>query len=341
MAISLPALAQFKGNSKPTLVTTERIVIERYQDKTEALGTLIANEAVDITVNVTETISAIEFEDGAHVQRGDVLVRLTSAEEDAALLEAQTTAREAEQQLRRLIPLVKSGTATQSALDEQQRNYDAAKARLIAAQSRLQDFVIRAPFSGTIGLRNISVGALVQPGDVITTLTDSRQVKLDFNVPEVMLGDLSVGLPVIAHSRAYRETQFSGKVMSIDNQIDPVTRSLTVRAILPNEDRRLKPGMLMTLTIFHSEREAIFVSEESIIPQGYDNFVYVAKETDTGWIAEKRKVELGVRRHGSVEVVNGLIPGESVVSHGTIKVAPGGAIDPQPLSTLSATSVTG
>ena len=137
-----------------------------FEDRVEALGTLRANESVALTASVTETVSALHFEDGDRVEVGQLLVEMTSAEEQARLREARAREREAESQYRRVQSLAKQGTASQSLLDERSREWQTARAQLVAIESRLSDRIVKAPFSGVMGLRNISVGALVEPGDL-------------------------------------------------------------------------------------------------------------------------------------------------------------------------------
>ncbi len=300
------------------------VALETFRDRTEALGNLRANESVDITANVTETVTAIYFEDGQRIQAEKILVEMTSAEERALLEEAKTNVTEAKRQLDRIRPLASEGRASVSLLDERLRNYEAAQARLIAMQSRLKDRVITAPFSGRLGLRNISLGTLVRPGDLITTLTDNSRMKLDFNVPALLLPKLKVGLPIVANTRAYPAKKFDGRVVSIDNQIDLVTRSIRVRALLPNDDRLLKQGMLMTVDLFYDEREALVIPEEAIVPEAGKAFVFVVNSSSGN--ADRRQITIGARRAGAVEVLEGLQDGELVVTHGAFKLRPGTAI---------------
>lgn len=311
------------------VVNVEVVRKEVFRDRTEALGTLRANESVALTVNVTETITAIHFEDGQQVKADAVLVEMTSAEERALLVEAQTNAHEASRQLNRIRQLVRAGTASESLLDQRQRDYDAAQARLVATRSRLRDRVVKAPFDGVVGLRNVSLGALVRPGELITTLTDDSRMKLDFTVPAVFLPSLKSGLPIVATTRAFREREFVGRVSSIDNQVDPVTRAIAVRALLPNGDRALKQGMLMQIELFMNEREALVIPEEALLPEGRDNYVLVAVEREGNVIAEKREVIIASRRYGEVEIVSGLREGERVITRGAFKIKPGVMVDIQ------------
>jgi membrane fusion protein (multidrug efflux system) len=310
----------------PAAVIVERAGQQRIHDPLEALGTLKANETVRITANVSDTVSRINFDDGQAVAAGDVLVELTDAEESALLAEAETLAEEAERQYRRIERLVAQGNASESLLDERRREWRAAEARLEAVRSRLQDRIITAPFDGRVGLRQISPGALVSPGDVITTLVDDSRMKLDFTIPALYLTSVRPGTVIEATTPVFANRSFAGEVSSVDSTIDPVTRSITVRAVIPNDGGELVPGMLMTVNLLRNEREAVVISEEAVIPRGDETFVMVVDTATEPYTAQQRRVVLGTRMPGQVEVVSGLEPGEAVISHGTLKVRPGSPV---------------
>lgn len=314
------------AQSGPTKVKVEEVIKRTFQDRTEALGTLRANESVELTVTVTDTITAIYFEDGQNVVKGDLLVEMTSEEEKALLEEASTNAVEAGRQLKRVSALVEAGTASESLLDERRRDYDAATARLSATQSRLSDRLIRAPFSGRVGLRNVSLGALVRPGDLITTVTDDSTMKLDFTVPTTFLPAIKRDLPITATTRAFGEKQFTGKVSSVSNVINPTTRAVTVRALMPNDSGDLRQGILMEVELFMKAREGLAVPEGALLPEGADNYVMVAVRQEDQWVAERRKVNIASRQLGEVEVVDGVKEGELVVTDGAFKLRSGAAI---------------
>jgi membrane fusion protein (multidrug efflux system) len=276
-----------------------------------------------LTAKVTETISVIHFDDGDRVARDQVLVEMTSREEHALLEEATATVSEAGRQYQRIKPLASEGTAAQAVLDERQREWHTAQARLSAIESRLADRLIKAPFDGIVGLRDLSVGALVQPGDLITTLDDDRVMKLEFPVSAIYLDVLHPGLEVMATSRAFAGHTFTGTVKAVDSRIDPVTRSIRVRALLPNPERLLKPGMLMHVELLQNPRKALVIPEESLQPLGEQQFVFVVTADST---VEKRALRIGGRRPGLVEVVEGLAAGEQVVTHGHMQVRPGAAV---------------
>lgn len=322
-----PAVMADAPGAAPTSVIVERVARQRIADSLEALGTLRANETVRIMANVSDTISRVNFEDGQAVDAGDVLVELTDAEEAALLEEAESLAEEAERQFKRIERLVNEGNnASESLLDERRREWRTAEARLDAVRSRLADRLITAPFGGHVGLRQISPGALVSPGDVITTLVDDSRMKLDFTVPAIYLTSVHRGTVIEASTPVFPNRSFAGEVSSVDSTIDPVTRSITVRAIIPNEQHDLVPGMLMTLNLLRNERDAIVISEEAVIPRGTNNFVMVVDMDNEPYTAEQRAVQLGTRIPGRVEVTAGLDVGEAIISHGTLKVRPGAPV---------------
>ena len=321
---SMPAFAAPPPAPTPVIVAQASKV--PFEDRIEALGTLRANESINLTASVTETVTGLYFNDGDRVEKDALLAEMTSTEEHALLEEAKALVGEAERQYRRVKSLEAQGTAAKSLLDERQREWQTARARLIAIESRLEDRLIKAPFSGLVGLRNISVGALVEPGDLITTLDDDSAMKLDLAVPSVFLDELQPGLPITATTRAYGERVFDGKIHSIDSRVDPVTRSILVRALLPNPALLLKPGMLMQVTLRKDLRQALVIPEGALMPQGRDQFVLLAVPTDTGHKAEKRQIRIGSRRPGEVEVVEGLKPGDLVITHGNMRARPGSAV---------------
>ncbi|SHO51108.1 efflux RND transporter periplasmic adaptor subunit [Desulfopila aestuarii] len=292
-------------------------------DRLELLGSLRANETVDITSTVTDTLTAIHFEDGQRVAKGDILAEMTSLEEHAQLEEELSNVAEAQKQYDRELPLVRLGVAAPAQLDLRERELAAAKARLRAIESRLKDRLILAPFAGVVGLRTISVGALIEPGDVITTLDDLSQMKLDFSVPAIHLAALRPGIAVEARSPAFVERIFAGTVSSVGSRIDPVTRSVVVRALLDNGDGTLRPGMLMNVTLLKNPRTSLTVPEEALIPRGSVNSVLLVEQQGEQSTVVTKEVAIGQRRDGRVEIRAGLDPGALVITHGTLKVRPG------------------
>ena len=321
--LTWPVFASAAPPATPVFVT--KAGLSTIADRIEALGTLRANESVELTVSVTDTVSVISFDDGDRVAAGKVLVEMTSDEEHAQLDEARVAVAEARRQYERIRSLHQQKSASESLLDERKREWETGRARLAAIESRVADRLVRAPFAGVVGLRNVSVGALVRPGDVITTLDDDSVMKLDFSVPAVFLGSLAAGQPVIATTPAWQGERFEGSVKSIDSRIDPVTRTVVARAIMANPEHRLRPGMLMQVELSSGQRRAIVIPEESLVARGQKHFVYIV-DGSAGNTVERREVQIGTRRPGEVEIVAGLEVGELVITDGTLKVRPGASV---------------
>ena len=320
--VAPPLAAQQAGPDKepPVVVAPARIV--DFVDRVEALGTTRADETVRITTNVTEKVQEIHFEDGQTVAAGDILVVLNKAEEEADLKAAEAILTARKLALGRSRQLESRNFAPTAQLDERAASVRETEAQIESIKSRIADRVIRAPFGGIVGLRNISVGILIEPGDRITTLDDLEVIKVDFSVPSSYLSTLVPGLPIVARTAAFDNRAFSGEVKSVDTRVDPVTRSVVARAVLPNPDGVLKPGLLVTVELLKNQRRALVVPEEALIPRGRNNSVLVIDEA-AGNKAVSRQVEIGARRPGEVEIVAGLSEGEKVVTHGTLTVRPG------------------
>jgi membrane fusion protein (multidrug efflux system) len=302
-------------------------------DPVEALGTLRANESVTLTALVAEKVSRVHFTDNQRVEAGQLLVEMTSAEEQALLQEALVDRDESARQLERVRSLARQGSASQAQLDEQRRAYKTAEARLTAIESRLGDRVITAPFAGVVGLRQISPGALVSPGELITTLDDDSVMKLDFTVPSVFLPHLEPGLAIEAMARAYPEQPFSGEVAAVDSRVDPVSRTVVVRALIENPTHLLRPGLLMTVTLLSNPRDALVVPEEAVLAEGDSTYVFRVvrgdAQTSVGTSVKKVAVQVGARQPGLVEILSGLDQGDQVVTHGHQKVRDGAAVSPR------------
>lgn len=320
-----PSAQAQKKEQKPTPVIVVSAFKDRFVDKVEAIGTLRANESITLASTVTEIATAINFTDGQRVSKGDILVEMTDKEEKALLDQQRALVNESKQQLDRTRELVKSGAAPNAVLDERQREYSSARAALTALQSRLEDHIIVAPFDGVVGLRNLSPGTLLQPGTPITTLDDDSVMKLDFSVPSVFLSSLKPGIKIVAKASGF-STPFEGEISAVDSQIDEVTRSVMVRAILSNPESLLKPGLLMTVELQKNPRESIAVPESAIVPEGKKHFVYVVKEGEPPHLIEKREIMIGSRKAGMVEIMTGLQEGEKIVTQGTMMVRDGASV---------------
>jgi membrane fusion protein (multidrug efflux system) len=209
--------------------------------------------------------------------------------------------------------LAKQGHVSQARVDEVVALVKKAEANVAAARVRSGDRRITAPFSGIVGTRRISVGALVSPGTVVTTLDDISEVKLDVMIPETFLASLHPGLEIEATASAYPGQVFKGRVVSVDSRIDPVTRAVAVRAMIPNDDLRLRPGMLMVAELIKDRRESLMIPEASLLPENNLQYVYVIGPDNA---ANRTQVTIGRRRAGAVEVLQGVKEGDLVIKEG-------------------------
>lgn len=315
-----PAGAQQGGAPLEVIVAPVRT--DRFYDRVEALGTTRANESVDITTTVNERIVELRFDDGKRVEAGEVLVVLERDQEIAAVKAAEAILDERRSAYERAQRLESRQFAATAQLEERLAAMKEAEAELDIARAELAEREIRAPFAGQLGLRNVSVGTLVEPGDVIVTLSDLSVMKLDFAVPSTYLASLRPGLEILARTPAFGGQEFAGEVRSVANQVDQVTRSVLARALVPNPDNLLRPGLLMTVTLLKNPRDALVVPEEALVPRGERQFVLVVHRDRDGEV-ERRAVEVGARRPGEVEILGGLEPEELVITHGTDRVQPG------------------
>jgi len=315
-----PGNAQAGGRERPPpAVTTGKVVEKFIVDEIDAIGTLQANESLVISAAVTEPVSAVHFKDGQRVKKGDLLVSLTSEEEAAEMAEAEANFAEAERQLKR-IKSIGNNLASQSDVDLAQVKVDASRAQVSAIKARLTDRLITAPFSGFLGYRQVSVGALVTPGTAITTLDDIDVVKLDFTVPEIYLGKIHTQSLVTGASPAWPKQSFDGRVSTIDSRVDPNTRAIQVRAEIPNPDHKLLPGMLMNVTLFSDQYPGLVVEESAVVQTGTRASLFVVHDDAT---VELREVTIAKRIPGQVVLSSGVERGETVVVDGTLNLNPG------------------
>ncbi len=315
----IPAFAR-GGAGGATAVSVAQVSQQLMFDQVESVGTAVANESVNLTPKVSDTISRVGFQDGDLVRAGDILVELTNASETARLSEAQSTADEAVRQYERLRTLNGDNLISATDLDAARTRAETAQARLEGVIVAMDDRLIRAPFSGVLGFRNVSEGSLVSPNTIITTLDDISVIKLDFSIAEAYLAQIASGQTIRAESIVYRGRQFDGTVQVVGSRIDPVTRSVQVRAVIDNTGGELRPGMLMTVSVALNSVQAVVVPEQSLVPRSGKQFVFVVDEAN---VASQVEVEIGRRRPGIVEIIQGVSVGDMVVTEGLARLRPG------------------
>jgi membrane fusion protein, multidrug efflux system len=307
-----------------TPVILAPVVIAPFASTLSALGTVVANESVRLTANRTDLVKAVHFEDGQQVAKDDLLVELESAEEESRLVEAKALLREREAAHQRSVELNQQGISPDSEVQAALAQLNAAQARVLTLEVAIRDHAIRAPFAGVLGLRQISVGTLLQSTKVIATLDDLSVVKVDFTIPETWLSAIRIDQPVRALSDAWSGQAFLGKVTAIDTRLDSKTRSATVRAILSNKDIKLRPGMLLKIDVDRGETPSHQIPEDAVVQKGDMHFVFVVGEDQ---VAKKFDIIVGRRRAGRVEVLGGLDEGQRVVVEGLVRVRDGADVN--------------
>lgn len=312
------------GERPPTPVVLGEIKEQFLVDEIEVIGTMEAYESVMISSSVTDNVSTVNFKDGQLVKAGDVLVTLTSDEQAAELDEARANLKDSVRQLERLESIGKN-LASQSDIDLAHAAVDANRGRLQAIEARLDDRIIRAPFSGVLGFRQVSIGALVTPGTEITTLDDIQTLKLDFTVPEVYLAQVQPGNLVTGISPAWPDQEFSGRVVTLGSRVDPITRAISVRAEIPNPELKLRPGMLMNVTLYSGQYLGLVVEESALVQTGSRASVFVIDQDNN---AQQTPVTLVKRIPGQVVISGDAVKaGDRVVIDGTLNLRHGAKVN--------------
>lgn len=318
-----PAAEQKNSNFKRVVaVKMVPVVIAEFIESVEAVGTARANEQVIITSKYSDVIDEIYFDDGQLINKGAMLVKLNNQEEIAKVNELSANLSESQAHLKRLTELLSSRATSKSLVDQQEAKTKAIEAQLTSASAKLNDLTIRAPFTGVLGFREVSKGAYIDSGDVITSLDDLSLIKVDFYLPERLLTNIHVGQQVTAVNSAYRDRNFIGKITAIDSRIDSSTRSIKVRAIIANKALKLRPGMLININVLQQVEKILQLPESAIIPIEDKHYVFVVNEEK----AVRKAIEIGRRHPGMVEVISGLVENEQVVVEGALKLRDGSAV---------------
>lgn len=316
-----------QGPARTARVVVHEVAEEDFTEQVEVVGTVQSYESIDVSARVTEVVERVEFTDGQTVEKGQLLVRLSSAEDEARLEGVKAQLAEHERELERLRKLAAGGAVSSVLVEERETLAEVARRQAQEVQARLDDRLVLAPFRGVLGLRTISPGTLISPGTVITTLDQVDRVRLDFPVPEVFLAELETGMTLRARSAAYPGRLFEGKVVQINSRVDPVTRAVVVRADIDNADHALRPGMLLTATVSRMPRRAPAVPERALAPVYRQVYVFVVREKDGKKFVERRAIETGLRKTGFVEAASGLKAGETVVTDGYMGLRDGSEVE--------------
>lgn len=318
-----PTTEQEKNDFKRVVaVKMVPVVLAQFIESVEAVGTARANEQVLITSKYSDIIDEVHFDDGQLTNKGAVLVKLNNQEELAKVNELNANLSESKAHLKRLTELLSSRATSKSLVEQQEAKTKAIEAQLTSASAKLNDLTIRAPFSGVLGFREVSKGAYIDSGDVITSLDDLSVIKVDFHLPERLLTDIHVGQKIIAVNSAYRDRNFIGKITAIDSRIDSSTRSIKVRATIANKALKLRPGMLLNISVLLQVEKILQLPESTIIPIEDKHYVFVVDDEK----AVRKAIKVGRRHPGMVEVISGLVENDQVVVEGALKLRDGSAV---------------
>ena len=336
-----------RGGARGQQVSEATVANRSFSDTIEVLGVARGRKSVNITSNSSELITRVLFQDGQRVSAGTPLVELQAREEDADIIQARAQVTQAQRNYERYRELAERGIAARITAEQAETDLATARASLSAAQARLGDRVIRAPFAGILGLSGVTAGTLINPGAVITTLDDIDTIRVDFPVPERYLNVLRTGLPITATADAFGDQAFQGRIALIDTRINETTRAVTARAEFPNPGARIRPGMLVRVAVQQGQRTSTAVPESAIQYEGDGAFVYRIAGSDGKLTAQRVEIQTGAVEGGFVEIVSGLRAGERVVGSGLNRIQPnapvtvarqGGAARPGAQPTATATS---
>lgn len=318
------AAAEAASGPPPAPVETALAETGTVRTEVEAAGSLLANESVVITSEIAGRIDAIPFTEGQAVERDEVLIGLDSASLEAELQQAQANLELARMTYERNKTLVDRGSGTRVSLDESSIQYEVAKAEAAIMQTRLAKTSIAAPFTGVVGLRSVSTGDYVTPGEAMVTLTSIDPIKVDFRVPELFLGRIGEGQAIEVRVDAFPGRTFTGEVYAVDPTVDVNGRAVRMRARIANEGGTLKPGLFARVSLVLEVRDnAVLVPESALVPQGRDKYVYRVEDGT----AVLTRVEIGNRLPGKVEIVGGLDADATVVTAGQLRLRDGARVN--------------
>jgi len=314
------------GGGRAQTVQVVALAERDFVNQIQALGVARGRRSVDITSSTTELITRVLFRDGQTVRAGAPLVELQAREEDAGILTARANLAQAQRDYDRWQDLAERGVAPRVQAEQAQSALETAQAALEAAQARRGDRVIRAPFSGVIGLSTVTPGTLVNPGAVIATLDDIGVIRVDFPVPERYLSLVRAGTPIIATADAVPGETFHGTIALVDTRVDQTTRALTSRAEFPNLNGRLRPGMSIRVRVQEGQRQALAAPESAVLFEGDQAFVYRVAGTGEDAQAQRVLVETGAVEGGFIEILDGVSAGDQIIAGGLNRLQPGAPV---------------
>lgn len=318
----------------PQPVNAATVREEVWQPRVASVGTVMAMQGTVIRTEAEGVVRTINFEPGSAVQGGDVLLELDVDVEQAQLRVAEAAAELARSSFKRAKDLIGNRSISQADYDAAAINLKQANAQVDNLRAVIAKKTVRAPFSGHLGIRQISVGQFLEKGSPVVSLQSLDPIYVDFSLPQQRLGDLADGLRVNVRSDAYPEQPFEGKITAVNPDIDSATRNVRVQATMANPDGRLRPGMFVEIGLILDRSEQVLViPATAVLHAPYGDSLFVIEEAEQAGadgkktlVAQQKFVRLGARRGDFVVVTEGLTAGEQIVSTGAFKLRPGMAV---------------
>ncbi len=308
------------GGGAPVAVEAVRVALQPMPQAITAVGSMRSDESITVRPEVAGRISAIKFQEGQRVAKGATLILLDPAINAAEVQQGRANLKLAQSKYDRAVDLAKSNFISGQAKDEAENNLRVAEAGVALAEAKPAKTEIKAPFSGIIGLRVVSVGDYVKEGADVVNLESIDPLKVDFRVPEIYLKQVKVGQSLQVQLDALPGKTFEGSVYALNPLVDAAGRSIVIRAIVRNPDTSLRPGMFARVRLItRDDKEALTVPEQAIVPQGDEQFVFRVVDGK----ANRVKIDVGQRRDGVVQVLKGLAPTDMVVTAGQLKIREG------------------
>ena len=306
--------------------------IERVVETLSRVANIQANEIVDIKSETDGVVQEILFEEGQKVEKGKLLVRLDETKLAASLAQAEANFKLSEANFERSKQLFADKLISQQEFDQSAAVFQANQANLDLTRRELRDTRIVAPFEGVVSSRQVSPGQIITKNTIITWLIDYDPVKVEFHVPEKFLGQVKEKQLIEITVQAFGDEKFHGEVFFVSPYVDPTNRTAQIKAQIPNPNLRLKPGMFASLDLTLVVRERSTVIPEAAVTQILTNSQALVIAVDSAGIAQMRKIKTGVRLINSIEVLEGLQPGEKVIIEGLQKVVPGAPVRIAPIT---------
>ncbi|WP_416396620.1 efflux RND transporter periplasmic adaptor subunit [Allohahella sp. A8] len=317
--------AQFSKPQPLTVVDATEVGTVTWQPAIKSVGSTRAINGIEVANELPGVVEKLMFESGQRVKAGDELIRLDSAIDEASLTTRRAEANLAQKEYRRNADLISKRAVSQSAVDEAQAAMETAKARVQEAEAQLGKKVLKAPFDGVLGLRLVDLGEYLPAGTPVVEINMLDPILVQYTLSERELANVDIGDPVEVTVAAMPGETFSGTVSAINSSVTAESRTVQLRAEIPNTDQRLKPGMFATIqTLAEDERAVVAIPNTAIAFNTYGNFAYVLAEDDKGQlVTERRTIKTGNMRDGMTEVTEGLKVGERVVSTGLLRLRAG------------------